>query len=118
VDPWGLRFYSGVAIAGSTINPFSSSQGSVHGYNNQNAADYTYSGNGVGLDVGASIESVWAWGDGAWTGDFSSVNVSGGIFTGSIFWSPGEGGWIGFTYGLSFGLPGIAYEETLYTDCP
>ena len=79
---------------------------------------FSINAHGVGLDVGASVESVWAWGDGSWTGDFSSINGSFGVFTGSIFWSPGEGGWVGFTFGLSLGLPGIAYEETNYNNCP
>ena len=78
-------------------------------------SDYTYSGEGLGLDVGVSIQSAWAWGSGDWSGQFRSVNWSWGVFSGSVFWTPGKGGWIGLSYGLGLGLPGIAYEETNYT---
>ncbi|MGH7745673.1 MAG: hypothetical protein ACREQ5_12925, partial [Candidatus Dormibacteria bacterium] len=70
-----------------------------------------------GLDVGASVQSVWAWGSGSWTGPFHSINVSAGPFAGSIFWTPGKGGWFGFSFGLGIGLPipQAAYEVTNYT---
>ena len=117
----GRDFSSGVAITGSTVNPFTSGGGGVRGYNYQNVPNdpcrhFTFTGNGSGLDVGLSIQAVGAWGSGDWTGDFKSVNVSLGIFSASIFWSPGKGGWAGFTYGLGGGLPGgLAYEETNYS---
>ncbi len=69
----------------------------------------------MGLDVGAAVEGVIAFGEGEWKGDFRSVNFSLGIFSGSVFWSPGDGGWVGVSGGVSFGSPGVAYEETVYT---
>ena len=78
---------------------------------------YNFSGNGLGLGVGGSIQSVWAWGNGSWTGAFHSVNFSVGLFSGSVFWTPGKGGYTGFSFGLGLGLPipQGAYEETNYT---
>ena len=115
VDPLGLDFSSGIAVHGEIINPFTSGGGKIWGLNYQNNQLYTYSGSGIGLDIGVGIESVWAWGSGAWTGEFQSINLGFAWFQGSIFWSPGEGGWFGFTFGLSAGLPGsAAYEVTDY----
>ena len=109
----------GVSASASTINPFTSGGGGVVGANQQSFGattnNYTYSGHGAGLDVGVSIQSVWAWGSGSWTGPFRSVNFAAGPFAGSIFWTPGKGGWTGFSWGLGAGLPGLAYEETNYT---
>jgi len=105
----------------STVNPFTSGNGGVWGRNWQsfpaNTNTYDYSGKGVGLDVGASVQSVWAWGSGSWSGPFHSVNVSVGPFAGSIFRTPGKGGWTGFSFGLGVGLPipQAAYEVTNYT---
>jgi len=105
----------------STVNPFTSGNGGVWGANRQSfpatTNNYTYSGKGVGLDVGASVQSVWAWGSGSWSGPFHSINVSAGPFAGSIFWTPGKGGWTGFSFGLGVGLPipQAAYEVTNYT---
>jgi RHS repeat-associated protein len=119
VDPMGLKLSSGVSLSLSTINPVSSGGGGVWGYNYQSVpgarcSQYLYSGSGVGLDVGASIQSVWAWGEGEWAGEFRSVNVNFLVLSGSVFWSPGSGGWTGFTFGLGAGLPGLAYQETNY----
>jgi len=120
IDPFGLEFSSGVSYNVSTINPFTSGGGGVWGLNIQNFYDgndnvsYLYSGSGVGLDIGAAMESVWAWGSGSWEGPIESVNFSFLWFAGSIFWTPGEGGWAGFTFGLGVGLPGLATEETNY----
>jgi RHS repeat-associated protein len=110
----------GDQIVASTVNPFTSRGGGVFGFWNKQSFpattnDYTFTGNGVGLDAGVSIQSVWAWGNGPWSGQFDSVNGSFGPFAGSIFWTPGEGGWVGSSFGLGLGLPGIAYEETNYT---
>jgi hypothetical protein len=115
IDPLGLDFSSGAAGHAETINPFTSRGGGIWGYNYQNNELYSYSGRGTGLDVGVGVESVWAWGSGPWTGEFRSVNLGFLWFTGSIFWTPGEGGWVGFTFGLSVGIPiTAAYEETYY----
>lgn len=105
----------------STVNPFTSGGGGVWGANSQSfpatTNNYTYSGTGVGLDVGASVQSVWAWGSGSWSGPFHSINVSVGPFAGSVFWTPGKGGWFGASFGLGVGLPipQAAYEVTNYT---
>jgi hypothetical protein len=88
--------------------------GKIWGYNYQNNEHYTYSGRGTGLDIGVGTESVWAFGSGPWTGEFQSLNIGYSWIQGSIFWTPGKGGWIGFTFGLSFGLPSAAYEVTDY----
>jgi RHS repeat-associated protein len=108
----------GVSLSAATVNPFTSGGGGVWGANQQSFGvttnDYTYSGTGAGLDVGVSVQSVWAWGSGGWGGPFNSVNFSAGVFGGSIFWTPGKGGWTGLSFGLSAGLPGAAYETTNY----
>ena len=119
IDPWGLWRWpdsSGVAIHGETINPFTSGGGGIWGLNYQNNELYTYSGSGIGLDIGGGIESVWAWGSGPWTDEFRSVNLGILWFTGSVFWTPGEGGWFGFSFGLSpkSPIPTVAYEVTNY----
>jgi RHS repeat-associated protein len=114
IDPLGLDFSSGIVVHGETINPWTSGGGEIWGYNYQNNEHYTYSGHGIGLDIGVGIESVWAWGSGPWTGEVQSVNLSYLWFQVSIFWSSGKGGWFGFTFGLTAGLPGIAYEVTNY----
>jgi len=113
---------TGVAISGASVNPVTSGGGGVAGRNWQSVPggtatlnSYDYSGKGAGLDVGGSIQSVWAWGSGSWTGDFKSVNFNAGIFSGSLFWSPGKGGYVGVSGGLGIGLPGVSYEETYYT---
>jgi hypothetical protein len=116
----------GVSASASTVNPFTSGNGGIWGGNQQSfgsltngytSNNYTYSGKGFGLDVGASVQSVWAWGSGSWTGPFHSVNVSLGPFSGSIFWTPGKGGWTGFSFGLGVSppIPQAAYEVTNYT---
>jgi len=115
---------SGVSVSGSTINPFTSGGGGVWGRNWQSIPGgtstfntYNFSGGGAGLDVSGSIQSVWAWGNGSWTGQFNSINASAGIFSASVFWTPGKGGYIGFTFGLGLGLsiPQGAFEVTNYT---
>jgi hypothetical protein len=111
----------GVAVSGSTVNPFTSGGGGVWGLNNQSfgstTSSYRYGGNGAGLDVGASVQSVWAWGSGSWTGPFHSINFSAGPLAGSVFWTPGRGGWMGASFGLGAGppIPQVAYEVTNYT---
>jgi len=113
----------GVARQVATVNPFTSGGGGVSGVNRQSSGPannmttdtYSYSGKGVGLDVGVSLQSVWAWGSGSWTGSFRSVSFSASFFAGSIFWTPGKGGWTGFSFGGGLGFPGLAYEETNYT---
>jgi RHS repeat-associated protein len=109
----------GDQVDAATINPFTSRGGGVWGANTQSfpavTNNYTYSGKGIGLDVGVSLQSVWAWGNGSWSGPFHSVNLSIGVFTCSVFWTPGKGGWIGGSFGLGLGLPGVAYEQTNYT---
>jgi hypothetical protein len=77
---------------------------------------YTYEGDGVGVNVGLSAQAVVAWGKGAWEGTFRSINVTYRLFSASIFWSPGEDGWVGFTAGPGIGIPvAAAFEETHYT---
>jgi hypothetical protein len=110
----------GVLFSVSTI-PFTSGGGNVQGWNYQYVPGidqewYKFSGSGQGLNVGASLQSSWAWGSGPWTGPFNSVNVSAAVITGSVYWTPGPGGWIGFSFGLSGGLPvGLSYETTNYS---
>ena len=120
----GNHLSTGVSASGSTVNPLTSGGGGVWGRNWQSIPGgtstlntYNFSGNGLGLDVGGSIQSVWAWGNGSWTGAFHSVNFSVGLFSGSVFWTPGKGGYTGFSFGLGLGLPipQGAYEETNYT---
>ena len=111
----------GVAVSGSTVNPFTSGGGRVWGLNEQSFGSatnsYKYSGKGQGLDVGVAVQSVWAWGSGSWIGPFHSLNLSVGFLNGSVFWTPGSGGWTGASFGLGFGLPAPqgAYEVTNYT---
>ncbi|WKD50598.1 hypothetical protein [Microbulbifer spongiae] len=118
------NFTHGFHLSSSTINPFTSGYGNVTGHYNDQAffdengvikKQYTYEGNGVGLDVGLSVELVLGFGEGAWEGAFNSFNLSAGAFSGSVYWSPGGGGWWGVSFGPSLGLPGIAFEETVYT---
>lgn len=111
-----------VAANVSTVNPLTSGGGGTWGINAQSIPggtstfnEYNYSGNGLGLDVGGSAQSVWAWGSGTWTGQFNSVNAAAGPFAASVFWTPGKGGYFGFSFGLGIGLPGIDYQETNYT---
>jgi RHS repeat-associated protein len=115
----GSRLSTGISLSAATVNPFTSQSGGVWGMNRQGSAAgtswYTYNGTGLGLDVGVSAQSVWASGSGPWTGTFRSINGSAGLFTGSIYWTPGEGGWIGASFGPAIGLPGLAYEQTNYT---
>jgi len=96
-DSTSNHLSAGVSVSGSTVNPLTSGGGGVWGRNWQSIPGgtsalntYNFSGNGLGLDVGGSIQSVWAWGNGSWTGAFHSVNVSAGPFSGSIFWTPGK----------------------------
>ncbi len=116
----------GDSVSVSTVNPFTSGNGGIWGGNRQSfgsftngytSNNYTYSGKGLGLDIGASVQSVWAWGSGSWAGPFRSINVSLGLFSGSIFWTPGKGGWTGFSFGLGVSppIPQAAYEVTTYT---
>ena len=120
----GNHLSTGVSVSGSTVNPLTSGGGGVWGRNWQSIPGgtsalntYNFSGNGLGLDVGGSIQSVWAWGNGSWTGAFHSVNFSVGPFSGSVFWTPGKGGYTGFSFGLGLGLPipQGAYEKKNYT---
>lgn len=124
VGGFASNFTHGFHLSSSTINPFTSGNGSVTGHYNDQAffdengvikKQYTYEGNGVGLDVGLSAELVLGFGEGPWMGDFSSINISYGLFSGSVFWSPDDGGWWGVSFGPSLGLPGGAYERTVYT---
>jgi hypothetical protein len=116
----GKQFSGGISVSGATVNPLTSGGGSVGGGNFQtfdnetNNYTYTYSGSGLGMDVGASVQAVGAWGSGGWGGPFNSINISIGVYSGSIFWSPGKGGWIGASFGYGLGLPGVAYEKTNY----
>ncbi len=113
------QFSFGTTFSVGSVNPFTSGSGKVKGYNPQTFGGatnaYTYTGSGAGLDVGVSVQAVGAWGSGDWGGPFRSVNFSIGPFAGSIFWSPGKGGWTGASWGLGAGSPGLAYEETNYT---
>jgi hypothetical protein len=119
--PSGNHLSMGVSGNVATVNPFTSEGGFVWGRNQQSFGattnNYTYSGSGAGLDVGASVQSVWAWGRGSWTGPFKSISLSAGPFSGSIFWTSGKGGWTGASFGLGAGLPipQGAYEVTNYT---
>jgi RHS repeat-associated protein len=117
--PSGNHLSMGASGNVATVNPFTSGGGGVWGANRQSFGattyNYTYSGTGAGLDVGASVQSVWAWGSGSWTGPFNSISVSAGLFSGSIFWTPGKGGWSGASFGLGIGSPGAAREVTNYT---
>jgi hypothetical protein len=113
---------TGVVANASTVNPLTSGGGGTWGRNAQSIPggtstfnQYNYSGNGLGLDVGGSVQSVWAWGQGSWTGQFDSVNAAAGPFAASVFWTPGKGGYFGFSFGLGIGLPGVDYQETNYT---
>ncbi len=110
---------SGFSESASSINPFTSGRGGVVGANQQTFGattnNYTYGGYGAGLDVGVSIQGTMAWGVGSWSGSFRSVNAALGPWAGSVFWTPGKGGWTGFSFGLGLGLPGLAFEETNYT---
>jgi len=143
-DPLGLDFSYGSSVNVSTITPPTSLHGGSHvwGKNFQefeNGApgigtmfqEYNYSGKGVdsiGLDYGAAVEANVAWGSGSvpWHGPFHSVNINISSFTFSYFWSGGEGGffskveggWSGISFGVGLGLPGIAFERTLYKPCP
>ena len=116
--PSGKHLSMGVSVNGATVNPLTSGGGVVLGGNQQSFGattyNYTYSGAGAGLDVGASVQSVWAYGSGSWTGPFQSINVSLSWFTVSIFRST-DGAWHGFTFGLGVGAPGASYEVTNYT---
>ncbi len=109
----------GDQVDAASVNPFTSRGGGIWGGNRQSfpatTNNYTYSGKGLGVDVGVSVQSAWAWGSGSWSGSFHSVNWSIGVFSGSIFWTPGKGGWTGLSFGLGLGLPGVAYEQTNYT---
>jgi hypothetical protein len=117
--PSGNHLSMGASVQVATVNPFTSGGGGVWGANQQSFGastyNYTYSGTGAGLDVGASIQSAWAWGSGSWGGPFKSISFSAGPFSGSIFWTPGTGGWTGASFGLGVGSPGAAYEVTNYT---
>ena len=117
--PSGNHLSMGASVQVATVNPFTSGGGGVWGANQQSFGattyNYTYSGTGAGLDVGASIQSAWAWGSGSWGGPFKSISFSAGPFSGSIFWTPGKGGWTGASFGLGVGSPGAAYEVTNYT---
>jgi hypothetical protein len=117
--PRGNHLSMGVSGQVATVNPFTSGGGGVWGANQQSFGpttnNYTYSGGGAGLDVSASVQSVWAWGSGSWTGRFNSISASAGPFSGSIFWTSGKGGWTGASFGLDVGSPGAAYAVTNYT---
>ena len=111
----------GVSISGSAIpfTNFTSGGNGTWGYNQQSFGattnNYTYSGPGLGLNLGASVQSNWAYGSGSWEGPFHSINISAGPLAGSIYWTPGSGGWVGVSFGVGVGLPGGSYEETNYT---
>ena len=111
-------FAAGIDGHGSTVV----GRGTLVGYNqmtffgNNQTKDYVYEGTGTGLDGGFAVQAVAAYGSGEWTGDFSSISLGLGPIGGSIFWSPGPGGWIGFSFGLGMGTPTIAHEKTVYYD--
>ena len=109
---------TGVALAASTVNPFTSGGGGVWGLNSQSdggtTTQYAFDGRGTGLDVGVSGQSVWAWGNGPWSGEFDSISLGRGPINGSIFWTPGPCGWIGFTFGVGVGLPSFSQQTTNY----
>jgi RHS repeat-associated protein len=108
----------GTALNGAFVVP-TSGGGGIRGLNFQsfgpNTNAYTYGGGGLGWDVGASIQSVWALGSGPWTGQFRSISVSASVFSGSLFWTPGKCGWTGFSFGPGLGTPGGALEVTNYS---
>lgn len=121
--PPGNHLSAGVSTSVATVNPSTSGGGGVWGGNQQsfgNSApnNYSYSGAGLGLDVGASMQQVVAWGSGPWTGTFNQWSFSAGSVSGSIFWTPGKGGWTGASLGFGLGLPGLAREKTNYTCKP
>ena len=109
----------GVTVGASTINPFTSDNGDVLGFNIQEFSDgtigyYEVTGDGAGVDVGAFLEYNLSYGSGGWHGDFESINFGYGVLSGSVFWSPGDGGWIGVSLGGGAGLPALSYQETYY----
>lgn len=133
-DVYGYAgFAGGWQVSGSSINPFTSGGGNVNGFNRVafsekgfESESYKYDTNdnehfGIGLDVGVGIESTWAYGEGPWNGTFYSLAGSHLWFSGSIFLSACKNSdgktvisWIGFSFGLNFGLPGAAFEKTNY----
>ncbi len=126
IDPNGLDFTLGYHTSGSNVNPFTSRGGGVKGNRNVQvffgddgvSSDvYTYEGDGLGFDVGLSLEANFAIGEGDWAGKFSSINVNAFGLSGSVFWSP-DGGWAGFSFGIGLGPLGAAYEETIYKKVP
>ena len=116
----GKHFSSGIDIHGSFFFP-GLSNGLVGGKNwmgswkDSSGGNYSYTGtDGVSLDIGIAIQSVWAYGSGSWEGDFDSIVVNVGIFTFSYFSSP-DGSWHGFTAGFGGGVPaGLGWERTTY----
>jgi RHS repeat-associated protein len=125
IPPPGTGLSTGVEVQVATVNPFTSSGGSIKGLNWQDVPgtlhkSYYYKGGGHGLNVGVSAQSVWAVGQGPWTGKFKAWGGSILVINASYFWSP-DGGWRGVTYG--FGLSPFRwpkgqadYDETDYTE--
>ncbi len=80
-------------------------------FSDGSVGSYAVVGGGLGYDVGTGAEFNFAvhTGDGgadSWSGGFSSVHLSLGGFTGSIFWG---GGWFGISGGISSdGIAGSA----------
>jgi len=112
----GKQLSTGVQFNMSTVVGSGTSSGvSYQSVPGSTTSSYKYSGPGVGFDPGLSLQSVWAWGSGTWTGTFQSVNFAASFFAGSVFWTPGQGGWAGFTFGLAAGPPGASFTETNYT---
>lgn len=121
---WILPDATGVEVSGSSVNPATSRGGGVGGWSymgfreSGENKDYSFTGKGLGLDVGAGPRSVWAWGSGgkeSWKGSFKSLEFNAIIFSGSYFWGL-DGNWCGITWGFSFSpIPGgAAYETTKY----
>jgi hypothetical protein len=112
----GNQLSTGVQFNMSTVVGSGTSSGVSHqNVPGATTSSYSYTGPGVGFDPGISVQSVWAWGSGTWTGAFENVNFSAAIFAGSIFWTPGKDGWVGFTFGFAAGPPGASFTETNYT---
>ncbi len=112
----------GLHGVGSGVNPLTSGDGGILGYNAQlflslegfSIHDYTFSGEGGGLDAGVSLEIVTGIGTGPWRGDFNAITGNVGALSGSVFSSP-DASWLGYTFGGSAGAPyGLAVERTNY----
>ena len=114
----GNQLSTGVQLNLSTVVGSGTSSGvSYQSVPGSTTTNYSYTGSGVGFDPGVSVQSVWALGNGTWTGTFQNWNFSFGVLTGSYFQTPGSGGWSGISFGLTAGPKGFggSYTETNYT---